>query len=131
MLERILYNGFLAGVSLEGDTFFYPNPLECDIKFKFNHGSLERSPWFGTSCCPTNVVRFIPSIAGYVYAVRDENVYVNLFLNSDAAFEVGGAAVAVRQETSYPWDGGVRLTVTPEAARELTLRVRIPGMGAR
>jgi DUF1680 family protein len=67
-------------VSLSGDKFFYPNPLECDMKFKFNHGNLERSPWFNCSCCPSNVVRFLPSIPGYVYAVRDQDLYVNLFL---------------------------------------------------
>ena len=90
VLERILYNGFLSGVSLSGDAFFYPNPLECDMQFKFNHGSLERQPWFGTSCCPTNVVRFMPSIAGYVYAVRDRDLYVNLYQDSEASIDIDG-----------------------------------------
>lgn len=127
VLERILYNGFLSGVSLHGDTFFYPNPLECDMAFQFNHGSLERSPWFGTSCCPTNVVRFMPSIAGYVYAVRDDDLYVNLYQQSRASIEVGGSTVGVSQETSYPWDDSVRLTIEPEAERAFAIRVRIPG----
>jgi DUF1680 family protein len=127
VLERIIYNGFLSGVSLTGDRFFYPNPLACDMKFSFNHGALERSPWFGCSCCPVNVVRFIPSIPGFVYAVRDDSLYVNLYLGGKAETEVAGKQVAIRQETSYPWDGTVRITVTPEQASRLALRLRIPG----
>ncbi len=126
VLERILYNGFLAGVSLQGNTFFYPNPLECDMKFKFNHGSLERSPWFDCSCCPSNVVRFLPSIPGYVYAVRDQDLFVNLFLAGKATINLGGKPVQVVQETDYPWSGKIRMTLSPKAARKLALRVRIP-----
>jgi hypothetical protein len=126
VLERIVYNGFLSGVSLSGDTFFYPNPLECDMKFKFNQGSLERSPWFGCSCCPSNVVRFLPSIPGYVYAVRDRDLYVNLFLAGKGTIDLNGEAVEVVQETDYPWDGKIRMTVSPKAARQFALRVRIP-----
>jgi uncharacterized protein len=127
VLERILYNGFLAGVSLSGDRFFYPNPLECDMKFKFNHGSFERSPWFDCSCCPSNVVRFLPSIPGYVYAVRGSSLYVNLFLAGRGAIKLGADEVALRQQTDYPWNGKVRLTVTPQTARKFILRMRIPG----
>ncbi len=126
MLERIIYNGVLAGVSLSGDQFFYPNPLECDMQFKFNQGSLERSPWFGCSCCPSNVVRFLPSIPGYVYAVRDANLYVNLFLAGQAAIQLGDEEVELLQETDYPWNGKIRITVSPRAARRFALRVRIP-----
>ena len=126
VLERILYNGFLSGVSLGGDRFFYPNPLECDMKFKFNHGALERSPWFGCSCCPSNVVRFLPSIPGYVYAVRGRDLFVNLFLAGKGTVEMEGGAVVIEQRTDYPWDGTVRLAVSPEAPRDFTLRVRIP-----
>lgn len=126
VLERILYNGFLSGVSLSGDRFFYPNPLECDMKFKFNHGSLERSPWFDCSCCPSNVVRFLPSIPGYVYAVRDRDLYVNLFLAGKGTIDVDGEAVEVVQETDYPWSGKIRLAVSPKAARQFALRLRIP-----
>ncbi|MHB8897126.1 MAG: glycoside hydrolase family 127 protein [Thermoguttaceae bacterium] len=126
VLERILYNGFLSGVSLSGDKFFYPNPLECDMRFKFNQGSLERSPWFGCSCCPSNVVRFLPSIPGYVYAVGTKGLYVNLFLAGKGTIDLGGEPVEVVQETDYPWSGKVRMTVSPKAARQFALRVRIP-----
>jgi len=127
VLERILHNGFLSGVSLSGDRFFYPNPLACDMKFKFNQGHLERSPWFGCSCCPVNVVRIMPSIPGYVYAVRDEAVYVNLFVGGSATIQRDGGAVKIAQETGYPWRGDVKITVEPERAGEFELRVRIPG----
>ena len=127
VLERIIYNGFLSGVSLSGDKFFYPNPLACDMKFKFNHGGLERSPWFGCSCCPVNVVRFIPSIPGYVYAVRDDSLYVNLFIGGEGRADLAGQTVGIRQETNYPWDGGMKITVIPEQAGVFDLRLRIPG----
>lgn len=127
VLERILYNGFLAGVSLSGDRFFYPNPLTCDMKFKFNHGALERSPWFGCSCCPVNVVRFIPSIAGYVYAVKDRSLYVNLYINSDSQVTLNESEVKIRQETHYPWQGRIKLTITPMQTQTFTLKLRIPG----
>ena len=127
VLERIIYNGFLAGISLSGDRFFYPNPLACDMKFKFNHGSLERSPWFGCSCCPVNVVRFIPSIAGYVYASRGDAAYVNLFIGGSGKVKLGGRTVTLTQKTQYPWNGAVTITVDPAKTGEFALHVRIPG----
>jgi hypothetical protein len=121
VLERTLYNGLLAGVSLDGKSFFYPNPLE-------SNGQHERSPWFGVACCPGNITRFMPSLPGYVYAQRGDSLYVNLFIGStaDVAFE-NGRHVRIEQSTRYPWDGDVRLTLTPARAERLTLRVRIPG----
>ena len=127
VLERTLYNGFLAGVSLGGDTFFYPNPLESDGKWAFNRDqAATRSPWFDCSCCPTNVVRFLPSLPGYVYAHKDDTLYVNLYMSGEGAVELAQGRVTVIQETNYPWDGDVELTLHPEAA-EFTLALRIPG----
>ena len=128
VFERALYNGFLAGVSLSGDRFFYPNPLACDGTTPFNQGSAERAPWFDCSCCPVNVVRFIPSIPGYVYATRGHDLYVNLYASgtADVAFAPAGGSVRLTQETLYPWDGRVRIRVDPDAAGEFTLRLRIP-----
>ncbi len=128
VFEKTLYNGFLSGVSFGGDTFFYPNPLESDGVYKFNIGqSATRRPWFNTSCCPSNVVRFMPSIPGYAYAKKDKAVYVNLFINSstEIAFEHG--KVRIEQKSQYPWDGEITLSVTPENSREFTLMLRIPG----
>lgn len=127
VLERTIYNGFLAGVALTGDRFFYPNPLVCDGRSKFNQGSLERAPWFGCSCCPVNDVRFIPEIAGYIYATREAELYVNLFIGGTAEARVAGTPVKLTQETRYPWDGQVALTLRPERPADFTVHVRIPG----
>ncbi len=127
VLERVIYNGFLSGVSLTGDRFFYPNPLESDGKGKFNQGSCERAPWFGCSCCPVNDVRFIPEIASFIYATRGSDLFVNLFIGGSAKLELAGTAVEVSQETRYPWDGKVSLSLKPAKAKKFTLNLRIPG----
>ena len=120
VLERIIYNGFLSGVSLSGDRFFYPNPLESD-------GEYHRSEWFNTSCCPVNVVRFVPSIAGYVFAHNDHDLFVNLYVAGSAAFSLPSAEVKITQQTQYPWDGNARLTVELQTPREFAIDLRIPG----
>ncbi|MHB8093928.1 MAG: glycoside hydrolase family 127 protein [Candidatus Aminicenantales bacterium] len=127
VMERVIYNGLISGVSLDGKAFFYPNPLEADGKYKFNQGDLTRAPWFGVACCPGNIARFIPSFPGYVYATDDTALYVNLFVANTASVTIGGKTVAVRQETRYPWDGAVKIAVDPEKASEFTVAVRIPG----
>ncbi len=102
VLERIVYNGFLSGVSLDGERFFYPNPLASDGERSFNMGQKGRSAWFDCSCCPTNVVRFLPSIAGYVYAQRERDVFVNLFVAGRGELDLGGLKLGIRQETALP-----------------------------
>lgn len=120
VLERTLYNGLISGVSLDGGGFFYPNPLE-------SMGQHQRQPWFGCACCPSNICRFIPSLPGYVYAVKDNQVYVNLFMGNEAELKVGGKKVILHQETRYPWDGHVTLTVDKNAAGTFAMKIRIPG----
>jgi DUF1680 family protein len=120
VVERIVYNGFLSGIALEGDRFFYPNPLASP-------GRYARSPWFDCACCPTNVVRFIPSLAGYVYAVRGDEVFVNLYAGGKGTVDVAGRSVTLSQETKYPWDGRVTVAVDPGASSSFALRLRIPG----
>lgn len=120
VLERTLYNGLISGVSLEGDRFFYQNPLE-------SNGGYERSEWFVVSCCPGNIVRFIPSVPGYIYAVKDDILYVNLFIGSDSRIKTAGNTVRVRQETEYPWAGKVKLSIEPEIKTNFEIRIRIPG----
>jgi DUF1680 family protein len=127
VLERIVYNGFLSGVSLDGERFFYPNPLASDGERTFNMGQKGRSAWFDCSCCPTNVVRFLPSIAGYVYAQRERDVFVNLFVAGRGELSLDGLALGIRQETRYPWDGQVRIVLEPGRPAELALHVRVPG----
>ncbi len=127
VFERTLYNGFLAGVSFEGNTFFYPNPLEADGITKFNQGVCGRSPWFDCSCCPVNVVRVLPSLPGYIYATQDEKVFVNLFIGSEAEVAVNGKALRIEQTTDYPWDGAVRLSFRHTEAIPAQLHIRVPG----
>ena len=127
ILERAMYNGVLAGVALDGTHFFYPNPLESNGVYRFNKGRAERAPWFGTACCPGNIARFLPSIPGYVYATRQDTLFVNLFIAGSAEVNPGGRKVVVRQETLYPWDGKVRIVLEPERAGEFGVAVRVPG----
>ena len=127
VLERTIYNGFLSGVALSGDRFFYPNPLECDMDFKFNQGSLERSPWFGCSCCPVNIVRFIPSLPGYFYAVKDNDLYINLYTQNTAEISLANNEVKLTQRTKYPWEGTISINVEPEKSKEFAIMLRIPG----
>lgn len=129
VLERSLYNGVISGVGMDGKTFFYPNPLECDMHYKFNYGgSLTRAPWFDCSCCPTNLCRFMPSVPGYIYAQADNSLYVNLFVSSATTIKMPHTSpVAISQETQYPWDGKVQITVSPKNESPFTLHLRIPG----
>lgn len=129
VLERMIYNGFLAGVGLSGDRFFYPNPLECDGRMKFNHGDLARQPWFDCACCPVNDARFLPSIVGCIYAVgeRQERLYVNLYVGSRAEIELAAGPVTIEQTTDYPWRGDVKVTLSMQQKQHFSLCLRIPG----
>ena len=131
VLERTLYNGLISGVSLDGGSFFYPNPLE-------SAGQHQRQAWFGCACCPSNICRFIPSLPGYVYAVKEESgerreeshspaVYVNLFLANSATLKVGNKQVALSQKTNYPWEGEVTISIDKNTMGEFALKIRIPG----
>lgn len=129
VVERTLYNGFLAGVGFSGDQFFYPNPLASDGVTKFNIGlAATRQPWFQTACCPTNVVRFLPQLPGLVYALADKTIYVGLYVTGETAVSLPhGPRVQLRQQTDYPWHGEILLTVSPEKAATFTLKLRLPG----
>ena len=120
IVERIIYNGFLSGVSMEGNRFFYPNPLQSF------HGA-SRAEWFACACCPTNIVRFVPSIAGYIYAQDGKDVYVNLFIGGQSSVKTEHQSVKLTQVTNYPWDGVVKLQVDPGKPELFALRIRIPG----
>ncbi len=126
-LERTLYNGLLSGVSLAGDRFFYTNPLESDGAYLFNKGAWGRQRWFEVSCCPVNLARVLPSLAGYVYARKERSVYVNLYVAGTARMELGGSPLTLRQQTRYPWDGRVTITVEPAREESFSLRLRVPG----
>jgi len=120
LMERVLYNGFLDGVSLKGDRFFYQNPL-------MSYGNYERFDWIDTPCCPPNVVRLIASLGNYIYAHDDDDLYVNLFIGSKAHVNIGGDRVRIEQQTRYPWEGDIRISVDPDQPRDFSVYVRIPG----
>jgi DUF1680 family protein len=127
VMERVLYNGFIVGVSLSGDCFFYPNPLQSDGKYSFNQGSTTRKPWFDCACCPANIARFLPSFPGYIYAFQDQSVYINLFVSSSSQLKLDKGVVNLRQRTNYPWQGEVKINVSPTDIKNLTIHLRIPG----
>jgi len=120
ILERSLYNGALDGLSLKGDRFFYGNPLASE-------GDDSRSEWFGTACCPSNIARLVESVGNYIYAESNDAIWINLYIGSKGSFEVKNKKVQVSQETNYPWDGKVRISVFPERQTEFDLFIRIPG----
>ncbi|HEY4788776.1 MAG TPA: beta-L-arabinofuranosidase domain-containing protein, partial [Bacteroidales bacterium] len=120
VLERVLYNGLISGVSLSGDHFFYPNPLE-------SMGQHARSAWFGCACCPSNICRFIPSIPGYVYAKDKERLFINLFIGSKANIDFNGNNIELIQQTAYPWKGDIEFTINPAKTKAFELAIRIPG----
>jgi len=120
VLERIIYNGFLSGVGLSGNLFFYPNPLE-------SFGQHQRSLWFNCACCPSNISRFVPSIPGYAFSQRGNALYVNLFIEGQAEIELKDRNVSVEVETDYPWEGKVGIRIDPESPGRFAVHVRIPG----
>ena len=123
VLERTLYNGLISGVSLEGNRFFYPNPLA-------SHGQHERSPWFGCACCPGNIARFVASVPGYVYAQVDDRLYVNLFVKGMSTVNMDDRTVRVMQYHDYPWEGKVVLLVDPKTQRKVHPVSPRPRLGA-
>ncbi|WP_299556370.1 glycoside hydrolase family 127 protein [Seonamhaeicola sp.] len=120
VLERSMYNNVLSGVSLSGDEFFYPNRLE-------SRGKTQRSQWFNTSCCPSNISRFLPDVPGYIYAHDKGGIYVNLFVSSKTNIMLGETNVEVSQISGLPWSGNVKLNVKTEESKDFSLKIRIPG----
>ena len=128
VVERTIYNGFLSGISLDGKGFFYTNPMETNTRNSKPTDESARSAWFGCSCCPTNIVRFIPSLPGYMYAHKENDVYINLFSSSTANIVLdNGNKVNLTQSSDYPWDGLIKITVKNFDKNNFNLRVRIPG----
>jgi hypothetical protein len=127
VFERTAFNGFLSGVSVSGDRFFYTNPVAYDGQKKNNSGFAGRVPWFGCACCPPNLMRTLASLTGYFYAVRDDALFVNFYAQSEGSATIAGVKVKLAQTTDYPWNGAVQLAVSPEKPAKFTLRLRIPG----
>jgi DUF1680 family protein len=142
VMERALYNGVLSGISLDGQRYFYVNPLEvwpeaCGKREDLHHVKATRQPWFGCACCPPNISRLLASLSKYIYSTSaerapDQGVYVHLYVGSEASLELGGRKIALVQETDYPWAETVKLAVRPEkpaagSPAAFTLFLRMPG----
>lgn len=127
VIERTMYNGLISGISLDGKEFFYPNALESDGVFKSNRGSCTRQAWFDCSCCPTNLIRFVPSIPGLIYSKSKDALYVNLYASNNASFTLGKTDLQISQQTGYPWNGKVNISVNPKKESQFTIKFRVPG----
>jgi hypothetical protein len=127
ILEKTLYNGLISGIGLDGKSFFYTNAMQ--VKGNFAHVDMEntRSGWFECSCCPTNLVRLIPSIPGYMYAQKEDNLYVNLFINGSVNLKMKNTALEITQQNGYPWNGSLSFTINPANATAFNLKLRVPG----
>lgn len=120
VMERALYNGVISGISLDGRSFFYENPLA-------SVGSHHRQPWFDCACCPPNVARLLASLGGYIYAIAEEDIAVHLYVSGQARFDWRGQQIQIEQQTRYPWDGQVSMHLNLERPDTFGLKLRIPG----
>ncbi|MBR9998248.1 MAG: glycoside hydrolase family 127 protein [Cyclobacteriaceae bacterium] len=127
VLERTLYNGLLSGVSQSGDRFFYPNPLYSDGHTAFNYGRATRQEWFPCACCPSNISRFMPAVPAYIYGVKKDTLYVNLYATNTAEIRTDDLDLEIQQVTDYPWGGKVFLHIEQRKRNDLVLALRIPG----
>lgn len=127
VIERTMYNGLLSGLSLDGTNFFYPNALESDGVYKFNRGECTRQSWFDCSCCPTNLIRFLPSVPGLIYAQSNDTLFVNLYASNQAEIAMGKSEVKLTQQTDYPLSGNISIKVSPDKTSRFVIKLRIPG----
>jgi DUF1680 family protein len=127
VLEKVLYNGLISGVGLDGKSFFYTNAMQVVKDSSYPSLEPERSGWFECSCCPTNIARFLPSLPGYIYAQRGDQLYVNLFVAGTADLVFGGKTVHLTQANNYPWDGDLHFSVDVSAPVRFGMRLRVPG----
>ncbi|TCN25362.1 glycoside hydrolase family 127 protein [Mesobacillus foraminis] len=132
VMELALYNGTISGMDLDGKKFFYVNPLEvlpkaCETRNDKKHVKPVRQTWFGCACCPPNLARLIASIGHYIYSQKEKELFVHLYMGNETRFEVAGKEVELVQQTNYPWDGQVSITVNPATEHTFTLALRIPG----
>jgi DUF1680 family protein len=128
VMEKVLYNGLISGVGLDGKSFFYSNAMQIKPLESYHDTEPARAGWFECSCCPTNLARLMPALPGYVYAQKGRSLYANLFVSGKASLLVNKQRVALTQSTNYPWDGGLKFTVDPaKPTADFDLLVRIPG----
>ena len=126
IIERTLFNGLISGLSLDGIKFFYPNALESDGKYSFNRGALTRQSWFDCSCCPTNLIRSLPTMPQLLYSTTQNTVFLNLYVSSDVQIQTEELDLKIRQQSSMPWHGKVSLHFETKLPQQATLKLRIP-----
>jgi DUF1680 family protein len=119
VMEQALYNNSLSGLSLDGERFFYDNPL-------FSRGNHHRWIWHRCPCCPPNIARLVASLGSYLYSTAPGELAVHLYVQSNARLTIDGTNVKIGQNTNYPWEGAVAFAVEPETPAEFTLRLRVP-----
>jgi DUF1680 family protein len=131
VMERTLYNGIISGLGLDGESYFYVNPLEvvpavCDANGSYRHVKYRRQPWYGCACCPPNIARTLASLAEHTYHLHGETLYADLYHEGTVSFPAGGKEAHLAQRTRYPWDGSISFTVTGDEAVDFSLALRIP-----
>lgn len=127
VLEKILYNGFISGVALDGKSFFYSNAMEIMNGDHPNDAERKRSGWFSCACCPPNVARLMASVPGYIYAQRNAEIFVNLYVSSHTEFSLDKKKITISQTSNYPWDGKIVIQIDPSSKSRFTLSMRVPG----
>ncbi len=132
VMELALYNAVLSGISLDGKSFFYVNPLEvwpeaCEKNKTRSHVKVSRQPWFGCACCPPNIARLLMSLGSYMYSAKDNDINIHLYVNSQAVINLQDNTITISQNTNYPWDGNISIEVTPENEALFGINLRIPG----
>ncbi|MGB4660785.1 MAG: beta-L-arabinofuranosidase domain-containing protein, partial [Mobilitalea sp.] len=132
VMEKVLYNGTISGMSLDGTKFFYVNPLEvvpkaCEKDQLRRHVKPERQKWFGCACCPPNLARMITSLSNYIYTEKADTLYVHLYVGNESTVTINGIRTDLKMTSEYPWNGDISLSISPEKAVEGTIAFRIPG----
>jgi len=132
VIEKALFNGIISGMSLDGKSFFYVNPLEAlpeaSLKdHRMKHVKIERQKWFACACCPPNLARLIASLGSYIHSLGENSVYTHLFIGSEAKLKISGADVSVKIETKYPWEEKVDIGFAMSAKTKFKYYFRIPG----
>ena len=131
VMERALYNCVLSGMQLDGQRFFYVNPLEvlpeaCRRDNAKRHVEFRRQAWFGCACCPPNLVRLLMSLGDYAYSVSGSRAYAHLYLSGEAELRLPGGVLRLECSTAYPWSGSIRYTLHTEAPMQAELALRLP-----
>jgi len=131
VLEKALYNTVVSGMSRDGKSFFYVNPLEVEPNIygknhNYDHVKPVRQGWFGCACCPPNIARLLASLGQYIYTRKDQTIYTHLYIGGKATIELEGQKISIEQRSQYAWNGEVSFELSLERAATFTLALRVP-----